>query len=228
MMSARPGCLGVSGPGGLKGLALVLVILSSLVLSSSSETRVQHTSVSISVSRVTIYQGGITSRQNDPRNHGADRATDGSSENNDASRQSTDPGGPWTRGDVTEEESPLGKLSQAPVIDNNFTKYNILQQSQISDDYSVQETTTTLTTPTIKFKPRLKTKSKSEKFAKNQSVAERNYQLLRQKYNKKARSTTAATTTTISTTTATTTTISTTTFITSVPSTSTTKQMYLR
>ena len=38
------------------GLALVLVILSSLVvLSSSSEARVQHTSVSISVSRVTMW-----------------------------------------------------------------------------------------------------------------------------------------------------------------------------
>ena len=110
-------------------------------------------------------------------------------------RRGPDPGA-WSREDVT-GGSPLGTLSHGPASHNNFTKFNILQPNLISDNLqiSIQDTTTTTTrTPTIKFKTRPKSKSKSENFEKNQSLAERNYRLLRQKYNKKARSTTSKTT----------------------------------
>ena len=110
-------------------------------------------------------------------------------------RRSPDPGA-WSREDVT-GGSPLGTLSHGPASDNNFTKFNISQPNLISDNLqiSIQDPTTTTRTPTIKFKTRPKSKNKSENFEKNQSLAERNYRLLRQKYNKKARSTTSKTTT---------------------------------
>lgn len=131
----------------------------------------------------------------------------GSSENGDAGRRRADPG---TR---SREGSPVGILSQAPASDNNFTKFNILQPNQISDELqnSIQDTTTK--TPTRGLKTRPKSKSNSDKFERNQSLAERNYRLLRQKYNKKARSTTAKTfeSSTIITTTSSTTTLTTTT-----------------
>ena len=129
----------------------------------------------------------------------------GSPESSDAGRRRADPG---TRA-PEREGSPVGKLSQAPASHNNFTKFNILQPNQISDELqnSIQDTTTK--TPTRELKTRPKSKSNSDKFERNQSLAERNYQLLRRKYNKKARSTTAKTTS--STTTLTTTTTITTT-----------------
>ena len=129
----------------------------------------------------------------------------GSPESSDAGRRRADPGTRAPEG----EGSPVGTLSQAPASHNNFTKFNILQPNQISDELhnSIQDTITK--TPTRKLKTRPKSKSNSDKFERNQSLAERNYQLLRRKYNKKARSTTAKTTS--STTTLTTTTTITTT-----------------
>ena len=131
-------------------------------------------------------------------------------------RRRGDPGaGAWSR----EEERPVGILSQARASDNNLK--NILQPNRISDDLqnSIQDTTTKTPTRALSLKTRPKSKSKSDKFERNQSLAERNYRLFRQKYNKKARSTTAKThessttriTTTLSTTPLTTTTTTTTT-----------------
>ena len=136
----------------------------------------------------------------------------GSPESGDAGRRRADLGTRAPEG----EGSPVGTLSQAPASHNNFTKFNILQPNQISDELqnSIQDTTTK--TPTRELKTRPKSKSNSDKFERNQSLAERNYRLLRRKYNKKARSTTAKTfeSSTILTTTSSTTTLTTTTTIT--------------
>ena len=163
------------------------------------------------------YQGGITSRQNELHSQAAAHgAPDGETQwtviwflfwcslfavfcvsclisqcPGSPERRGPDPGS-WSREDVT-GGSPLGTLSQGSASDNNFTKLNILQPNLISDNLQIQDTTTTSKTPIIKLKTRPKSKSKSENFEKNQSLAERNYRLLRQKYNKKARSTTSKT-----------------------------------